>query len=410
MSPHAGADSLVEIQVTDIAHGGEGVGRVDGKAHFVPGVIPGETVVGRISKDGGSWARADLVEIRTPSADRIDPLCPHATDCGGCQWQHATYAAQLVWKRNTVISQLRHLGKIDDPPVNEVAAPGPPFGYRNRMDFKIRDGQPAMHRGRSHELIPLGVCELLDPQLAAVFSRLGDLSGVSQIILRAAANTGDRLAIVSGDIPDHAASWDIPIAHQVGKTVTGVDGPAQIREEIAGTIFRISENAFFQNNSHAAEALVSLVREALEPEATDTVLDAYAGVGLFGATLAPHVSRVLAVESNRTAARDLERNLKATGVDYRVIRGKMESVAGHLDEYPELAVADPPRTGLGVNGIDAVTAAGPRRLAYVSCDPASLARDAAILAGRGYQLTAVTPVDMFPQTFHIEAVATFELG
>ena len=104
--------SLVELEINDIAHGGEGVGRVDGKAHFVSGVIPGEKVVGRVAKDGGSWARAELVEVRTPSPDRIDPLCPHATRCGGCQWQHATYEAQLAWKQNTVVSQLQHIGKI----------------------------------------------------------------------------------------------------------------------------------------------------------------------------------------------------------------------------------------------------------------------------------------------------------
>jgi 23S rRNA (uracil1939-C5)-methyltransferase len=405
-----GSDSLIEFEINDIAHGGEGVGRVDGKAHFVSGVIPGEKVVGRVAKDGGSWARAELVEVRSPSPDRIDPLCPHATLCGGCQWQHATYEAQLAWKHNTVVTQLQHIGKIAEPPVMAVEAPGPPFGYRNRMDFKVHDGRPAMHRARSHELVPLEVCELLDPKLAAVFGRLDDLGGVSQFVLRTGSNTGETLMIINGRIPDHAEDWDVPLAQQEGKTVTGVAGPARITEEIAGTRFRITGNTFFQNNSHAAAALVDLVRDALRPEPTDTVLDAYAGVGLFGAGLAAGVGRVIAVESNRIAAADLRRNLEAAGVDHRVIRGKMESVAAHLDEYADLAIADPPRTGLGETGIAAVTATSPRRLAYVSCDPASLARDAGLLAGHGYQLTEVTPVDMFPQTFHIEAVATFVLA
>ncbi len=386
------------------------MGRVDGKAHFVSGVVPGEIVVGRVAKDGGSWARAELVEVRSPSPDRVDPLCPHATRCGGCQWQHATYEAQRAWKHNTVVTQLQHIGKIAEPPVSDVVAPGPPFGYRNRMDFRVHDGRPAMHRARSHEMVPLEVCKLLDPQLAAVFGRLQNLHGVEQFVLRAGTNTGDMLMIVKGKIPDHAEDWDVALAQLEGKTVTGVGGPARITEEINGTRFRITGNAFFQNNTHGAEALVGLVRAALEPEAIDTLLDAYAGVGLFGAGLGSEVGRVIAVESNRVAATDLQRNLKAAGVDHRVIRGKMEKVAGHLDEYADLAIADPPRTGLGEAGIAAVTATSPRRLAYVSCDPASLARDAALLAGDGYQLTNVTPVDMFPQTFHIEAVATFVLG
>ncbi|MFC2177257.1 class I SAM-dependent RNA methyltransferase [Actinomycetota bacterium] len=405
-----GSGSLVEFEINDIAHGGEGVGRVDGKAHFVSGVIPGEKVIGRIAKDGGSWARAELVEVRTPSPDRVVPLCPHATRCGGCQWQHATYDAQRAWKHNTVVTQLQHIGKIADPPVGDVVAPGPPFGYRNRMDFRVHDGRPAMHRARSHEMVPLDVCQLLDPKLAAVFGRLNNLDGVAQFILRAGTNTGDSLMIVNGVIPEQAGDWGVPLAQQQGKAVTGIAGPARITEDVNGTRFRITGNVFFQNNTHGAAALVELVRNALQPEATDTVLDAYAGVGLFGASLAADVDRVIAVESNRVAAADLARNLKAAGVDHRVIRGKMESVAGHLDEYAELAIADPPRTGLGEAGIAAVTATSPRRLAYVSCDPASLARDAALLGGIGYQLAEVTPVDMFPQTFHIEAVATFVLA
>lgn len=401
---------LVEFEINDIAHGGEGVGRADGKAHFVPGVIPGELVVGRIIKDAGSWARAELVEVRTASPSRIEPLCPHAESCGGCQWQHAEYEAQLAWKHNTMVSQLGHIGKIADPPVSEVVAAGPTFGYRNRMDFRVRNGAPAMHRARSHEMVSLGVCELLDPNLATIFSNLGDLDGVSRIVMRTGTNTGESLVIVDGDIPEQAADWGAAIAQQEGKQVAGVSGPARITEEIDGAEFRISGNAFFQNNSHGAIALVGLVHAALEPEPDDTVLDAYAGVGLFGVSLAKSLARVVAVESNKTAASDLSHNLKATGIDHRVIRGKMETVAAHLDEYPELAVADPPRTGLGERGIAAVTAADPRRLAYVSCDPASLARDAALLADVGYQLLDVTPVDMFPQTYHIEAVATFTLA
>jgi len=407
-TPKTGA--LVEVPISDIAHGGEGVGRVEGKAHFIPGVIPGETVIGRITKDGGSWARAELVEVRTASADRIEPLCPHATECGGCQWQHAKYESQLAWKRNTVVSQLRHLGKIADPPVADIVAPGPAFGYRNRMDFRVEAGRPAMHRARSHDLVPLGVCDILDPSLAELFGDLGDLTGVDRLAMRAGINTGDRLVIVDGEMPDHAETWGWPLATLEGRDVVGVAGPALIYEEIAGTRFRISGNAFFQNNTHGAAALLELVGAALEPSPEDSMLDAYAGVGLFGAGMARQVARVVAVESNKVAADDLRHNLKAAGVEHRVIRGKMESVAGHLDEYPDIAVADPPRAGLGEAGIAAVTAANPARLAYVSCDPASLARDAATLAEYGYILEQVTPVDLFPQTFHIEAVAAFLLG
>ena len=152
------------------------------------------------------------------------------------------------------------------------------------------------------------------------------------------------------------------------------------------------------------------MEDALQPTERDTLLDAYAGVGLFGVAMGDKVDRVIAVESNKAAIEDLRRNLSDAEVDHRVIRGKMEKVAGDLDEYPDLAVVDPPRTGLGEIGVAAVTAGDPFKLAYVSCDPASLARDTLLLASHGYQLQEVTPVDLFPQTFHIEAVASFVLA
>ena len=402
--------NLFEVEVADIAHGGEGVGRIDGKAHFVPDVIPGETVVGRVVKDGGSWARGELVEVRIAHPERVTPLCPHAADCGGCQWQHATHQAQLGWKENTLVGQLRHIGKLDDPPVRAIASPGPEFGYRNRMDFAVRNGRPAMHRARSHELVPLDVCLLLDPALAEVWDRIGNLIGASRLTLRCGTNTGDTLAVIDGDVPQEAADWGIPLAVRRGKRVEPVDATDRITESIGGHRFRITGNNFFQNNSHGAALLVELVEEALEPEPDDTLLDAYAGVGLFGVSLAEYVARVVYVESNVSAVDDLRANATATGRPHRVIRGKMERVAGDLDEYPDLAVTDPPRTGLGEAGVAAVTAGYPRRLAYVSCDPAALARDVVLLHAAGYSLEWVAPVDMFPQTYHIEAVAAFILA
>ena len=401
---------LFEVEIADIAHGGEGVGRIDGKAHFVPDVIPGETVVGRILKDGGSWARGELIEVRTEHPERVAPPCPHASDCGGCQWQHATHHAQLGWKENTLAGQLQHLGKLEDPPVREIASPGPALGYRNRMDFAVKDAKPAMHRARSHELVPLDVCLLLDPVLAEAWDRIEDLTGVSKLTLRCGTNTGDTLAVIDGEIPPGATEWGMPLAVRRGKRVEPVDSTGRITEAIGEHRFRISGTNFFQNNSHGAARLVDLVEEALEPQPEDTLLDAYAGVGLFGVSLSEYVARVLYVESNVAAIEDLRANASAVGRPHRVIRGKMERVAGDLDEYPDLAVADPPRTGLGEAGVAAVTAGYPRRLAYVSCDPAALARDVVLLRTAGYSLEWVAPVDLFPQTYHIEAVAAFILA
>jgi 23S rRNA (uracil1939-C5)-methyltransferase len=399
---------VIELVPEDIAHGGEAVGRLYGKAHFVAGVIPGERVQGRVVVDKGSWARVELERVLEPSPDRVEPPCPHFQACGGCQWQYADYSAQLRWKASIVAGQLAHLGGMQDPPVREAVAAGPPYGYRNRMDFRVADGRPALHRRRSKQLVPLDECSLLHPELRSLFDALGPLEGVRKLILRIGATTGERLVIVEGTVPEQAAGWGTSVAQRTRQGLRVIKGSGEIHEEIDGVTLRITGGSFFQNNTDGADRLVGLVAEALHPERIDTMLDAYAGGGLFGATVGRDAGRVLAVEASPMSLHDLRHNLAGSGVaDHRVVAGAFEEEAFHLDEYWDLAVVDPPRRGLGIGGVAAVTAATPRVIAYVACDPASLARDRRHLADAGYELEWVTPVDLFPQTYHIEAVARF---
>jgi 23S rRNA (uracil1939-C5)-methyltransferase len=399
---------VIELTPTDIAHGGEAVARLYGKAHFVAGVMPGERVEGEVVVDKGSWARVELRRVLDASSERVDPPCPHFGSCGGCQWQFADYPAQLRWKQSIVTGQLAHLGGIADPPVRPIVAAGEPFGYRNRMDFRVVDGKPALHRMRSKHLVPLDVCLVLHPDVRAVFESLGDLSGVRRLILRAGVTTGERLAVVEGEIPPHADTWDTDLAQRARSGMRVIRGSGRIHERIDEVTLQITGGAFFQNHTAGAECLVELAGEALAIEAGDTLLDGYAGGGLFGATLGRRAARVVAVEVSPLAVSDLRHNLRAAGVgDHRVVKGAFEEEAQRLDEYWNVAVVDPPREGLGIGGVTAVTAAGPRTIAYVSCDPASLARDTRYLADAGYELDWVTPVDLFPQTFHVEAVARF---
>ena len=399
---------MIELTPSDIAHGGEAVGRLYGKAHFVAGAIPGETVQGRVVLDKGSWARVELAEVIEPSPARVRPPCSHFGACGGCQWQFADYSAQLEWKRSIVAGQLEHLGKVHDPAVRATVASADPYRYRNRMDFRVLDGMPAMYRRRSRELVPLSECLLLHPLLAPVFEQLGDLDGVRRVVLRAGVTTGEKLVILEGEVPAQAESWDASVAHRSKHGLTVVSGASAIHEEIAGARLRITGGSFFQNNTAGAGDLVDLVDEALDIEPGDTLLDAYAGGGLFSVTSGRSASRVLAVEISPMSVSDLRHNLATNGVDdHRVVKGAFEAVAEGLDEYWDVAVVDPTRDGLGIGGINAVTAAMPRTIAYVACDPASLARDSRHLGEVGYTLDWVAPVDLFPQTYHIEAVARF---
>lgn len=399
---------MVELHPHDIAHGGEAVARRDGKAHFVAGAIPGEVVEASIIEDRGSWARAALVSIIEPSPLRREPPCEYAGVCGGCQWQFTNTETQRTWKRETVSGQLEHLGRISDPLVHDTVRVGPDLGYRNRMDFHVIDGRPGLYRPRSHDIVHLEHCPLLLPELQEVYGRLGDLTDVKGITLRAGMRTGDKLAIVDGAVPEHAKDWGIPVVHRRGTSLTSVIGQPSLSEVVSDVRFRIPTTGFFQNNTDGAEALVRLVRDALDMEESDTLLDGYFGVGLFGATVGQGAARVIGIESSSEAAAAARKNLEDVGVDHNLVVGSFLKDIESLDEYWDVAVVDPPRKGLGERGVEAVTSAMPRTIAYVACDPASLARDARTLAGFGYEFIEATPVDLFPQTFHVETVALFE--
>ncbi len=398
---------MLELLPHDIAHGGEAVARHAGKTYFIAGAMPGERVTAKVVQDKGNWARTELTGILDASPDRVAPPCPHFVRCGGCKWQYADYAAQLRWKRDIVAGQLAHLGGIDEPDVRETVAPGGPYGYRNRMDFRVVDGKPAMFAGRSHDLVPLDVCLLLHPNLRTTFDELGPLDGVERITLRTGANTGERLVVITGTPPPQAVDWDANVAVAHGRRLEPLTGTAVITEEIDGHRFRISGLTFFQNNTDGATQLVRLVAEAAALEPDDVFVDGFAGGGLFAISVGGPARRVIAVETGREAVKDLRHNLRATELDATVVDGDFGQLPERVDEPWTVAVVDPPRTGLGQDGVDVVTAALPKRIVYVSCDPASLARDSRLLRAAGYYLDWAAPVDMFPQTHHVETVARF---
>jgi 23S rRNA (uracil1939-C5)-methyltransferase len=329
-----------------------------------------------------------------------------ARDSGG---QFADQSAQFEWKRAIVAGQLQHLGGLVAPSVAATVAPGPPYGYRNRMDFSVSEGGLALSRARSHELEPTETCLIAAPEIQEIMARLGPLDRIRKLVIRVGLGTGERLIAIEGRVPADAGAWDASVIRfGRGRPTAVIAGVDHIHEMVAGTRFRITGTAFFQTNTAGAGELVRLVRAGLEPGPEDTLVDAYAGGGLFAATVGAEAGRVIAVELGRAAASDLTHNLAIAGAAAEVRRGRAENVLAELREPWDLAVCDPPRKGLGPDGVTAITAGIPRRLAYVSCDPAALARDGRLLADAGYRLSLATPVDLFPQTYHIETVAIFE--
>jgi 23S rRNA (uracil1939-C5)-methyltransferase len=401
---------MIELHPHDMAHGGEAVARKDGKAHFIAGAMPGEVITGTIVEDKGSWARVALVDVVESVEGRRAAPCGHASACGGCQWQHADESLQRLWKRQTVIGQLEHLGRVTNPLVHDIVAPSTDLHYRNRMDFHVVDGRPALYRERSNDLVALDECLLLAPPIQDIFDRMVDLGDIERLTLRCGVRTGDVVIVVHGDsdIPETLLHLGAPVVRQTEHGLEPIVGDAKLTEIVDGVTFAIPPEGFFQNNTSGAEALVAGVKAVLEVAGHETLLDAYCGVGLFGATVGRNAGRVLAIEASERATAFARRNLQSAGVDAKVISGSVTRDIESFDEYWDVAVVDPPRKGLTERGVEAVTSAMPRRIAYVSCDPASFARDARILGAYGYEFVEATPVDLFPQTYHVEIIGRFD--
>ena len=426
------------LRLTGIAHGGEALGRAEGKVIFVPYCIPGETVCAQVVQEKERWARARLLEVLEPSPDRVEPPCPYFGPglCGGCQWQHIAYPRQLALKREIVRDQLQRLGHVDDPPVRPTLAVGDPWGYRNHVQFSLdQQGATGFRVAGSHEVIPVDRCLLLDPVLDELHGALDlALPELTRLSLRTGIATGEQMVVLEtreGEEPE--LELDLPLSvvllrpHEPPVILAG---RAYIEEEVAGRRYRVSAGSFFQVNTPGAEALVELVAAFLEPGPDDRLLDAYSGVGLFGLALAGRVAEVIGVEVAPSAALDFAWNSDALGLEnVTLIEGPVEEVlaswaeAGErpllqaadddeaflesFGERVDLAVIDPPRQGMGSEAVAALARMGPRRVAYVSCDPATLARDAQAFVQAGYRLAEVQPVDMFPQTYHVESVGLY---
>lgn len=404
-----------ELHLTDMAHGGDALGRREGKVIFVPYAIPGEEALVEIVEDKGSYARAQLVEIVSPSPHRVAPPCPHfgPGKCGGCQWQHIDYQAQLHFKAKVVGDQLARLGRLPDVPVSRTIPSASPWRYRNHVQFAVSDdGRLGFVATDGRRVESIEVCYLLHPLLEELFAALDlGLPGLRRLSLRAGVHTGDQMILFeTHDDEPPALESDLPVSCALllsDGTPVNLIGNNYLTEVVAGRRFRISATSFFQVNTAAAEELVRVVSEYLAPKGDEMLLDAYCGVGTFALSLADKVSYVIGIEEDAGAVADARLNVtELTNVEF--IKGSVEVSLPRLGRRIDLAVLDPPRQGCKPEALTALIELAPRRVIYVSCDPATLARDARRLADGGYQLLEVQPVDMFPQTYHIESVTLWE--
>jgi tRNA/tmRNA/rRNA uracil-C5-methylase (TrmA/RlmC/RlmD family) len=421
---------VVELTTADVAHGGWCVGRPEsGPVVFVRHALPGERVRARITEVTSRLARAEAVQVLDASPDRVEPPCPHAGPgrCGGCDWQHAALPAQRILKATVIRQQLKRLAGIERevtvealPGDEDADGRGAGLGWRTRVQFAVRaDGVAGLHAHRSHEVIDVGTCLIAHPVITRLSVTGRRWPGAASVEALAGTASGESAVIVSPGRPARTPARSesiegIPadsVLRRAGPSLTPLRGRPYLSQRAAGRDWRVSAGAFWQVHPGAADALAEAALAALEPRPGEVALDLYCGAGLFAGVLASAVGpggTVIGVESDGAAVRDARHNLR----DWpwaQVRRGDVADVLrrGGLPPAP-LAVADPPRSGLAREVVEYLSAAehGAGRLAYVSCDPATLARDIGLLAGRGWTLEGLRAFDAFPMTHHVECVAT----
>ena len=413
----------LDLTLTTMSNGPDAIGRSEGRAVFVPFTISGETVRVEITEEKPTFARARLLEVLLPSPDRVAPVCRHFGVCGGCHWQHISYPAQLKWKRQIVVDQLARIGGIDSPNVLETIPSPDPFHYRNHVQFsQTSDGKLGFIKSSvqsvmsvDESVVPISECPITRPEIMELFAQLDiEKLDVDQIAVRVGAEGELMVAFESetGEPPDVELELPISVAsvNGAGEALTMI-GSDHLVHVIKGRPFRVSAGSFFQVNTGLAEALVRLVMDALALDGGETVFDLYCGVGLFTAFIASKAARVVGVESSPSAVRDAEVNLDEFE-NVELFESPVELALPHLiNTYTPILpyiVLDPPRSGCDKTVTAGLIALAAPRIVYVSCDPATLARDARRLIGGGYRLASAQPLDMFPQTYHIETVAVFE--
>jgi 23S rRNA (uracil1939-C5)-methyltransferase len=418
MPAQGDSNDLFELELTGMAHGGSALGKHEGRTIFVPYAIPGERIIARIVHDKGRFAHAQGVTLLDPSEARVTPRCPHFGPgrCGGCQWQHIDYPAQLEFKQQVVIDQMERIGGFQDVIVHSTLPSPEPWQYRSHVTFHVtEDGRLGFVATDDEHVIPIEECHIIRPELLDLLDALdlSEIHNLTQVRLQVGTEPDECLIVIStaDDTPPEIET-DLPASisflFEDGQPMSLI-GSGSVHYTIKDRLFRVTAGSFFQVNLPQAEALVNLVLDRLDLQGGESVLDLYAGVGLFTAFLAERAGLVTSVESYAPAVADADANLSEFD-NVELIEGAVEEVLPDLQGPFDAAVLDPPRTGLEAAALDALVALAPRRIVYVSCDPATLARDAKRMAAKGYQLRDVQPVDMFPQTFHIEAVATFDLA
>jgi 23S rRNA (uracil1939-C5)-methyltransferase len=441
---------VLALTIDDLAFGGEGVGRLDGYVMFVRGGLPGDRLQVKVTETRARYGRGVIEAVVAPSPHRIDPPCPYFGRCGGCRLQHLDYPAQLAFKEKQVRDCLERLGPATAFELRPIVPAPEPYGYRNKMEFTVAGSSQApivgLHEADRYDVVlDIDRCLLQSPTMNALLDevrrqvagrRLGVYDQASEqgllrfVTLREGRGTGDAMVNIVAAAPDvealgpvaeglrarvpSTASVVLTVNAKKAAVAVGTEehvllGRDHITERLGEVAFQVSAGSFFQTNTAQAMELFRLVEGACELTGAETLVDLYSGTGAISLLLARHCRRVYGIELSAAAVADAVRNARLNGIaNATFLVGEVRHLLPALladGVRAEVVVADPPRAGFHPKALGALAALAPDRLVYVSCNPATLARDVGDLLRHGYRLEWVQPVDMFPQTPHIEAVA-----
>ena len=458
MPPRPG--DIVELDIATLAYGGQGVARLDEFVVFVRGAVPGDRVRAKVTRRKKSHAEARVIELLTPSPRRIAPVCEHTEDCGGCEWQTLAYEAQLEFKQQQVVESLQRLGHLDGYELEPIRGMDDPWRYRNKMEFSFgeaEDGelQLGLHRrGSWREIVETTDCRLASVRINRARQAVADAARalglrpygqdhhhglMRHLVVREGLSSGDLLLnlFVSARFPEEAelvacvaadcgcTSFGITVNETPADAAVGdgpymLLGPPHIHERLAGVELRVPAAAFLQTNSAMCETLCATALAFAAPDPVRPAVDLYCGIGSLSLPLARDARQVQAVEIQEEAIVAARENASRSGVanvdfyarDVRPLlkfppHPTLDSGRDDDAQRPAVVMVDPPRAGLARKALQRAAALGAERFVYVSCNPTTLAGNGAELAELGYSLQRVAPVDMFPQTHHIETVALF---
>ncbi|GJQ34948.1 MAG: 23S rRNA (uracil-5-)-methyltransferase RumA [Anaerolineaceae bacterium] len=411
-----------DITLEKLTYGGEAMGRLpDGRAVFVPFGLPGETVRIQLTQEKQNFARGEILEILQSSQDRIQPKCKHFSQCGGCHYQHLPYEKQLLAKADILRDQLQRIGKIENPPVQTTVPSPNQWNYRNHIQFHLTDdGKLGFINAKGNATLPIEECHLPESTINAFRNNLQFESRLNLERVSLRSGTDDDLMLIleseTEETPELEIEADISIVHIYEDHPVVIAGSNALTIQVLGKDFRVSAPSFFQVNTPMAEKMVQHLITNLQLPITNnqstTLLDLYCGVGLFSKFFADKYAKVIGIESAPSSCEDFAINLDEFD-NIELYEGAAEEIlpalVGHAFSVtdPIHIILDPPRAGLDKHALDAILQINPHVIAYVSCDPSTLARDAARLIKGGYTLQQVTPFDLFPQTYHIESISIF---